>query len=280
MGRVNRRAIDRRNSIIASLERKADGGITTYAAKLMADTLGGTETVCTVTQYCRTTVFEFPGCQVTGEDTIPCLAVCEDEALRAAVVSDLPAYFQNRCGLGFPHYAIDVSLRDGVDRLYQKESTKCDVARPPIFLVTEQLERIPSTRFENGECFIIDEWRDGGELIEGGREGERALLAFETINGAWPNFSRDQHAVNIVLAAVKVGQDVTHHIKELYSCSCFVSDDGRAVHTCHATTTMAYGAPRVLSSLDTTGLRARVAEIRFIHEGLRQTQPQCRRWRN
>ena len=39
------------------------------------------------------------------------------------------------------------------------------------------------------------------------------------------------HAVNTVLAAVKVEQNVTHHLDELYSCSCFVSDDGRAVYT-------------------------------------------------
>ncbi len=107
-----RSAKQRRTSVLESLEAKREGGITTYAAKLAAEPSGGTATVCTITHDCRTTVFEYPGCHMSTEDPVPQLVIAEDEAFRAAVVSDLPAYFQQDV---FPHYAIDVSLRDGVD---------------------------------------------------------------------------------------------------------------------------------------------------------------------
>ena len=71
----------------------------------------------------------------------------------------------------FPHYAIDVSLRDAVDRVYRKVLSQSKSPNPPIFLVTEEYETIPATQFANGECFLIDEWRNGKALIEGGREG-------------------------------------------------------------------------------------------------------------
>ena len=204
---------------------------------------------------------------MSTEAPVPQLVIAEDEAFKAAVVSDLPAYFQQDV---FPHYAIDVSLRDGVDRVYRKVLSQSKSPNPPIFLVTEEYETIPATQFANGECFLIDEWRNGKAVIEGGREGKRALLAFKTSNGAWPDFSRDSHAVNTVLAAVKVEQNVTHHLDELYSCSCFVSDDERAVYTAQLTMSVSYGGVRVSSPVDTDGLLGKVAGVRSIYDGLRQ----------
>ena len=267
MSRSRRRAQQRRTSVLASLEAKREGGATTHAAKLAAEPLGGIATVCTITHYCRTTVFEYPGCHMSTEAPVPQLMIAEDEAFRAAVVSDLPAYFQQDV---FPQYAVDVSLRDGVDRVHRKALSQSKSPNPPIFLVTEEYRAIPATKFANGECFLIDEWRDGKALIEGGRQGKRALLAFKTINGAWPDFSRDSHAVNTVLAAVKVEQNVTHHLDELYSCSCFVSDDERAVYTAELTMNVSYGGVRVSSPVDTDGLRGKVAGVRSIYDGLRR----------
>ena len=223
--------------------------------------------ICTITHYCRTAVFQFPGCHLTVEAPVPCLVICKNEAFKAAVVSDLPAYFQQN-GSEFPHYAIDVSLRDGVERVYRKELSKKKASNPPIFLVTEQYENVPVTKFEKGECFLIDEWRDGNALIEGGREGERALLAIRTINGVWPDFSHDQHAVNTVLAALMVEQNITHHVEELYSCSCFVSDDRRAVYAADITMSIGYGSLQVLSPVGMNGLRKSVAGVRSIYDGL------------
>ena len=276
MSRSNRRATQRRRSVLESLKTKCNGGFTTHAAKLMVESFGGTATVCTITHYCRTMVLEYPGCRITSEDPIPPLVICADETFRATVVSNLPEYFQQD-GSEFPHYAIDVSLRDGIDRAYRKELRQRKAPDAPIFLVTEQYESVPATKFANGECFLIDEWRDGRAVIEGGREGKRALLAIRTVNGAWPDFSRDQLAVNTVLAAVKVEQDVVHPVTELYSCSCFVSEDGRAVYSLHPTMSVAYGGLRVSSPVDTDGFREKIAGVQSICRGLRRdslTTPQ------
>ena len=89
-------------------------------------------------------MFEYPGCHMSTEAPVPQLVITEDEAFRAAVVSDLPAYFQQDV---FPHYAIDVSLRDGVDRVYRKVLSQSKSPNPPIFLVTEEYETIPATQF-------------------------------------------------------------------------------------------------------------------------------------
>ena len=221
-------------------------------------------------------MFKYPGCHLTSEKQDLHEVIYEDETFKAAVVSDLPAYFQEGRS-GFPHYAIDVSLRDGVDRIYSKEVSQQKATNVPIFLVIEQYESVPVTTFENGECFLIDERRDDEAVIEGGREGERALLVFRTINGAWPDFSPAMQAVNTVVTAVKVEQNVTHHIDELYSCSCFVSDDGRAVYTLHPTMSIGYGGMRVSSPVDAKGLREKLTGIRSIHAGLRRdsvTTPQ------
>ena len=277
MSRSNRRTEDRRRSVLESLDKNpASGSHTTHAAKLAAAPLGGTETVCIITHYCRTIVFDYPGCHLISEEQDLHEVIYENETFKAAVVSDLTAYFQEGRS-GFPHYAIDVSLRNGVDRVYGKEVSQRKSPNMPIFLVIEQYESIPVTKFENGECFLIDEFREGRELIEGGREGERALLAVRTINGAWPDFSPDMQAVNTVVAAVKVEQNVTHHIDELYSCSCFVSDAGQAVYALHPTISIGYGGVHVSSPVDAEGLREKLTGVRSIHDGLRRdsvTTPQ------
>ena len=71
LSRSRRSAKQRRTSVLESLEAKREGGSTTYAAKLAAEPLGGTATVCTITHYCRTTVFKYPGCHMSTEDPVP-----------------------------------------------------------------------------------------------------------------------------------------------------------------------------------------------------------------
>ena len=269
MSRRRKKAEDRRGSVLDSLTTKPSGSVTTHGAKLMATPLGGTATVCTVTHYCRTSVFEFPGCHLISQEPVLHQVICESESFKAAVVSDLNDYFKQGHS-AFSHFAIDVSLRDGVDRVYSREVRQNKAPKVPMFLVIEQHEKVPSTTFEDGECYLIDECRDGKAMIEGGREGERALLAFRTGNGAWPNFSPAKHAVNTVLVAVKVEQNLTHHIEERYSCSCFVSDDGRAVYAVHPTMSIGFGGVRVTSPVDPADLGEKVIRVRAIHDGLRR----------
>ena len=58
----------RRDTLQRSLEYSGSGGCTTYAAKRMAEPLGGRPAESTITGRCRTFIFEFPGsCLVTKE---------------------------------------------------------------------------------------------------------------------------------------------------------------------------------------------------------------------
>ena len=50
----------------------------------------------------------------------------------------------------------------------------------PLFLVVEERREGRLTVLNSGECFTMDEFRDGEALIEGGRKGERALVAVNT----------------------------------------------------------------------------------------------------
>ena len=267
--RRGKHAEERRKSVLQSLEKKPSGGVTTYGAKIMAAPLGGTEVDCTVEGYCRTFIFEFPGSRLTSDDPVAPQTITECESLKAVVVSDLPAYFQDGHSK-FQHYAIDVSLRDGVGRTYYKEVEQRQPPKWPLFMVIEQYETVPTTTFNNGECFMIDECRNGEELIEGGREDEKALLACRTSSGVWPKFSPDIQGVNAVLVALKVEQNVSYCIQERYSCSCFVSNDGRAVYTFHPTISIGYEGVRVGSSIDANSLKAKVISIQSIHDGMKR----------
>ena len=69
MARNSKRARERRKSVLQSLEKRPKGGVTTHGARLMAEGLGGTPTLCTITHHCRTSVFEFPGCYLKSRVT-------------------------------------------------------------------------------------------------------------------------------------------------------------------------------------------------------------------
>ena len=153
-----RQAEERRRSVLQSLEQKPGGNITTYGVKDAASRLGGTEVGCTVEFYCRTFIFEFPGSQLTSDEPVAPQLITKCESLKAVVVSDLPAYFQDGHS-EFPHYAIDISLRHGVERVYRKEAEQRTPPQRPMFVVIEQYETVPATTFANGECFEIDERR-------------------------------------------------------------------------------------------------------------------------
>ena len=214
MTKRNKGSGNRRESLLRSLERTGEGGFSTYAANLMATPLGGNPAECTITGHCRTSIFKYPGSRLV--EPADHQIVYLRDSLRAAIVSDLPAYFEQNPADSL-HYSIDVSLRAGVRKIYKKAVEQVNQQTPPkvsLFLVVEEHTQVPSTVLNSGECFAIDECREGEALIEGGREGERTLLAVKTINGSWPDFYTDTHRVNLILAAVKAEENVTHH--ELY----------------------------------------------------------------
>ena len=66
-------------------------------------------------------------------------------------------------------------------------------------------------------------------LLIGGREGERSIVAWPSTDEAWPETPRDPRLVNLILAAVRVGQQTSDPIKKYIDQRCFVTDDGRFV---------------------------------------------------
>ena len=229
----NRDSKKRREGLLRSLEPSGGKGLTTHGAKAMAEPLGGRPAECTITGHCRTFVFRFPGSYLVAEEPVNHQVIYSRGSFKASIVSDLLTYFEQNPAKSL-HYSIDVSLRDGVRSTYEKAVEQANQRQPhpqvPLFVVIEEYVEVPPTVLNSGECFTIDEYRNGEAIIEGGREGERALLAFRTSDGSWPDFHADMHVVNVVLAAVKMEQNVTSHIEELYSCSCFVSSEGQAVY--------------------------------------------------
>ena len=224
----------RQESLRASLQRDRKGGFSTHAAKLMAKPLGGKPAECTLTGHCRTFVFEFPGSEVIAEESEQYRVIFEKSGMKAVIVCDLLAYFEKEPADSL-HFSIDVSLRAAVHHAYEKSVEQGKTATRKLFLVIEEFTEFNPAVMSRDQCFTIDEARDGEAIIEGGRRGKRALLAFPALGCPWPDFQSDMYRVNVVLAAVKAVQNVTGHITQLYECSCFMSSKQEAVYTLNLT---------------------------------------------
>ena len=259
--RRTRDALRRIPILQGGFDTPESGGVTTFAASLMFPSPYGSPAECTITAHCHTAIFEFPGSRAVAGGHVDSQIVYSMNGFRAAIVSDLPSYFEKEPAKS-RHHGIDVSLRAGVRSTHAKAVERYNKMNPPavpLFLVIERYQRVPVTALNNGECFTVDEYRDGTPVVEGGRQGERALVAVRTIDGSWPDFHPDTRSVNMVLAAVKAEQDFTGHIEELYSCSCFVSDDEQAVYPLVPRTGMADGS--VSSRVEPLILRAKAGRI-------------------
>lgn len=268
MSRRNRDSKKRRETLLKSLEPSESGGFTTHSTKSVAKALGGRSVACTITGYCRTFVFKFPGSCPVAEEPVEHQVIYSQDGLKASIVSDLPAYFEQDPAESL-HYSIAVSLRANVRSIYEKAVEQAN-QRPdpevPLFVVIEEYAKVPPTVLNSGECYMIDECHDGKAMIQGGREGEKALVAERTIDGSWPDFHADMSVVNVVLAAVKMEQNVTSHIKKLYNGSCFVSSGGQAVYIRSA---IASASVETSSRLEPSDLRKKAGRIKSMLQGMR-----------
>ena len=230
MSNQNWESESRRESLRASLKRDSTGGFTKHAAKTIAKPFGGTPTECTLIGHCRTFVFEFPRSEVLAEEPVQHNVIFEKAGIKAAIVCDLPGYFEKEPADSL-HFDIDVSLRAAVHSAYDKSLEQSERITKKLFLVVEQFTEFVPTVLSSEQCFTIDEMRDGEAIIEGGRQGKRALLAFPASGCPWPDFQADMYRANVILAAVKAVQNVIGHIRQHYECSCFVSSEREAVYT-------------------------------------------------
>ena len=261
MSRQNRGGKNRRETLLKSLEPSEGGGFTTHSTKAVAKALGGRLAECTITGYCRTFVFKIPGSYLVAEEPVAHQLIYSHGGLKASIVSDLPAYFEQEPAESL-HYSINVALRASVRSIYEKAAEQANQQphpQVPLFVVIEDYTKVPPTVLNSGECYMIDECRDGEAMIQGGREGKRALVAERTIDGSWPDFHADMSVVNEVLAAVKIEQNVTSHIEELYNGSCFVSSEGQAVYI-HPSPTISARAETIVR-LEASDLRKKVGRI-------------------
>ena len=257
---------NRREGLLQSFKQDITGGLTRDGINPALEKMGCESTQFTITGHCRTILFEFPGSHLVAEGPVEHQVIYDCNDLKAAVVSDLPAYFEKNPANSL-HFKIDVSLRAAVQSTYEEALRQSKRMIGKLFLVIEQISEIPPTELSDGQCFTVDEVRNGEIVIEGGREGERALVAVRTVDCPWPDYRCDMGRVNIVLAAVKAMQDVTGSIRQLYECSCFVSCEEEAVYICNfTTTTSATGS--TTSPLTPDALKDRVSRTRVMLENM------------
>ena len=105
----------RRASLVQNLERESGGGMTLHMAKRQRDGVDGRRIDCTITGYCQTRIFDFPGVMLTEDSEVGPHVISEENGFRATIASDLECYFESVSTSR--HHSIDRSLRIGVENL-------------------------------------------------------------------------------------------------------------------------------------------------------------------
>ena len=254
----------RREQLRQSLKSEGKGGLWLCAITEAVRAMGSTPAQTTITGHCRTFLFEFPGTELITNEAPENYVIRDQSELKAAIVSDLPNYFENGPS-GARHFNIDVSLRAAVRNTHETSRSEAGRTTDKLFLVVEEYTELTPTELSAGQCFRIDEARGDRVIIEGGREGETALLAVKAVGCPWPDFRPEMDNVNIVLAGVKAAQNVTGHIKQIYECSCFENGHGEAVYIWNPSVSTAHGT---VSRLKAGGLKKRADEIRTIVDAM------------
>ena len=222
--------------------------------------IGGKEFSCTISGYCRTQIFEFPGIDVQLDSDEPHHEIYASPSVQACVTSNLVDYFVN--STFSKHYAISPSLRYVVGETEEKIKQQ-QKGRAPVFLVIEEFNQLEPVEMVKGECCISDEVavQDGEKvhMLVGGREGEEFIAACATDGGAWPELPNNQLLVNMILAGVRAGQQTSGPIRKHVDLDCLVTDSGRFVMVMRPTVS---GGVSLLTPMDATAYRGRVSDIR------------------
>ena len=225
----------------------------------MYASMGGREFHCTISGYCRTQIFEFPGIDFHTDSDEPHHTIYTSPSVQACVASNLVDYFAKSTSR--KHYAISPSLRQAVSETEEKIKSQ-QKSRVPVFLVIEEFNQLTPVEMVKGECSISDEIAvlDGKKvpILIGGREGEEFITAWATVDGAWPKLPNNQQVVNMILAGVRVGQQTVDPIRKYVEQNCLVTDDGRFVMMMRPTASMRLST---VTPMDTTAYRGRVSEI-------------------
>ncbi len=225
----------------------------------MYEGMGGEEFCCTISGYCRTRIFEFPSIDFRPNGDEPHHIIYSSPQVQPCVASDLSGYFVNSTNGN--HFAISPSLRYEISETEAKIRSQRN-GRVPVFLVIEEYNQLTPVQMVKGECSISDEVaiRDGERvpILIGGREGEKFIIAWATVDGAWTELPNNQQLVNMILAGVRSGQQVSGPIHKHLDQNGLVTNDGRFVEMLRPTVSM---RPSTATVMDTTAYRERVAEI-------------------
>ena len=257
MPRTDRTVADRQQSLEPDLP---DANFTLTGVRLMYEGGGGKEFHCTISEYRRTRIFEFPGIDFHPEGDEPHHKIYSSPTVQACVASGLVDYFVNSTCSN--HYYISPSLRHEVDETEKKTKSQ-QRGRTPVYLVIEESNQLTPVEMVKGECSISDEIvvRDGEKvpILVGGREGEQFIAAWAAIDGAWPEIPNNQQMVNMVLAGVRAGQQTADPIRKYLDQNGLVTDDGRFVEMVRPTMS-ARGS--TAPPMDNTAYRDRASKIR------------------
>ena len=225
----------------------------------MYEGMGGREFHCIVDGYCRTQIFEFPGIVFKPDGDEPHHAIYASPSVQACISSDLEGYFVH--SRSSKHYAISPSLRHSVLETDEKIKSQ-QKGQLPVYLVVEEVNQLTPVEMVRGECSIADEVaeRDGEKvpILIGGREGEKFIIAWATVDGSWPEVPNHQQQVNMVLACVRAGQRTHDPIRKHLDQNGLVTDDGRFVEMIRPTVSM---RGSTATPMDTAAYRVRVSEI-------------------
>ena len=239
-------------------------------AEMMRHGLPDVEDIrCTVDRHCRTRIFDFPRSQPT--EPIPNLPIYSSSSVQAAIACDLAACFEQSDSA---HFAVSPSLRYEVERI-SEELRKNRNGKLSAFLIIQELTHLTPPVFD-AECALSSEvtYRDGKTtpIINGGREGEKFILAMKSSDGNWPNIPSNEPTINMILAAVRASQDEHDEIRKHVDQACFLTDDRRFVYSFPEPTMSARLS--VASNLDAQAFEDATAKLASAISCLESDMPQ------
>ena len=257
MTRKYRPVADRQKSLASG---PPEANFTLAGVRMMYEGGGGEEFHCTISGYCRTQIFEFPGIDFNPSGNEPHHTIYSSPEVQACVASNLVDYFVNStCKM---HYVISPSLRHKLGET-DEEIKSQQKARVPVYLVIEEFNQLAPVVMNNGECSISDEVvvRNGEKVpaLLGGREGEQFITAWATTDGAWPELPNNVQLVNMILAGVRVGQQTPDPIRQYLDSKGLVTDDGRFVVMMQPTMS---ARASIATPMASAAYRGRLSEIR------------------
>ena len=221
--------------------------------------IGGKEFHCTISDYCRTRIFEFPGIDFLPNGDEPHHTIHASPPVHACITSNLVDYFTNSGNS--KHYAISPSLQHEVGETDERIKSQ-QKGRVPVFLVVEENSQLTPVQMIKGECNISDEVvvKDGEDIpiLVGGRKGDKFITACPTTDGAWPELPNNLRVVNMILAAVRAGQRTTGPIRKYVDQDCLVTDDGQFVVIIRPSMSARLST---VTPMDNVAFRGRVSDI-------------------